>query len=83
MVEKTVVLKRQDPFKSKVLVQTQTTKIETTEVAKELKVLVPGYMAPQCNNNLVSKRKSVEPSQVCSFLLSLRGVSLAVKIKFC
>lgn len=64
LTEKITVLKRQDPFKSKVLVQIQTTKIETPDVGKELKVLVPGYMAPQSNNNLISKRKSVDPSQV-------------------
>lgn len=64
LTEKITVLKRQDPFKSKVLVQTQTTKIETPDVAKELKVLVPGYMAPQSNNSLINKRKSVDPSQM-------------------
>jgi hypothetical protein len=38
-------------------------------MSKELKVLVPGFMAPQISNNLttsnaVSKRKSIEPSSV-------------------
>lgn len=57
-----MTLKRNDPFKTEVLLQTQATKIETPQVSKEMKVLVPGFMAPQSNNSLMSKRKSAEPS---------------------
>jgi hypothetical protein len=61
-----VVLKRDDPFKTAVTLQTQATKIETPLVSKELKVLLPGYMAPQNNSNvnINQKRKSTEPNQV-------------------
>lgn len=62
--ESKLTLKRDDPFKTSVTLQTQTTKIETPAVAKELKVLVPGYAAPQTNSQLGNKRKSTEPSQM-------------------
>lgn len=63
------VLRRADPSKIDVSLQTQSTKIETPNVSKDLKVLVPGFMAPQTSNNLTSnnvasKRKSIEPSNV-------------------
>ncbi len=58
LTEPKLVLKRDDPFQTRVAIQTQATKIETPQVGKELKVLVPGYMAP------VSKRKSAEPGQM-------------------
>lgn len=62
--ENKISLKRDDPFKTKVSLQTQATKIETPSVSKELKVLVPGYMAPQSNNNLVNKRKTAENNEM-------------------
>jgi len=60
------VLVRNDPSKIDVSLQSQSTKIETPNVFKDLKVLVPGFMAPETsNNNLTSiKRKSIEPSHV-------------------
>lgn len=59
------VLKRDDPFKTTVGLQIQTTKIETPLVSKDLKVLVPGQTGPQVSIGLGNqKRKSVEPSQM-------------------
>lgn len=59
------ILKREDPNKSSVNLQTQLTKIETPLISKDLKVLVPGYMAPQTGINLTNqKRKSTEPGQM-------------------
>ncbi len=56
--EQKILLKRDDPFKTRVGLQTQTTKIETPQVGREIKIFVPGNMAP------ASKRKSVEPGQM-------------------
>ena len=64
--ESKITLKRDDPYKTSVSLQTQATKIETPAMSKELKVLAPGYAAPQTNNQLNSnnKRKSTEPNQM-------------------
>jgi len=48
--EKVTVLKREDPFASHVHKQTESTKVETPGVAKDLKVLAPGFMHPLANN---------------------------------
>lgn len=61
--DKVTLLKRDDPSRTNVTLQTESTKIETPGVARELKVLVPGYAAPQLNK-ANGKRKSVEPSEV-------------------
>ena len=65
-----VKLKREDPYRVNVTLQTQVTKIETPNVSNDLKVLVPGYMAPISNNVINSKRKTTEPSQVSLFFWS-------------
>ena len=66
---KVTVLKRDDPFKTSVSLQIESTKIETPSISKDLKVLVSGFVAPQVKNHLTlnnnnAKRKSVESSQV-------------------
>ncbi|RNA01364.1 WD repeat-containing 43-like [Brachionus plicatilis] len=59
------VLKREDPFKSCVYLQTQSTKIESPMITKDTKVLVPGHVGPQTSTVTPSqKRKSTEPSQM-------------------
>ena len=59
------VLKREDPFKSSVSIQTQSTKIETPIILKDLKVLVPGQIASQAGINMTNpKRKSTGPNQM-------------------
>lgn len=66
LTEAKTVLKRDDPYKITISLQTQVTKTETPLISKELKVLVPGYMGPQSNNQISvnTKRKSVEPNQM-------------------
>ncbi|CAF0715067.1 unnamed protein product [Brachionus calyciflorus] len=60
------VLKRDDPFKTSVTLQTQATKIESPIISKDVKVLVPGQSGPQTSIGLGNqqKRKSTEPSQM-------------------
>lgn len=78
------VLRRADPSKIDVSLQTQSTKIETPNVSKDLKVLVPGFMAPQTSNNLTSnnvasKRKSIEPSNVWIFFDLYNKILILIK----
>jgi hypothetical protein len=64
--ETKTILKRDDPFKIQIDLQRQVIKVETPGIPNDVKILVPGHMAPDSNNNFItksSKRKSTSAEQ--------------------